>query len=123
MNFSATDPESNQFYGYGKTLDPKTPTFNLAAALYDDTTGAYKAYVKGTYKQQKLTSLIRSYSSSNFVSQDGRDELPYNPYERKVTARISSLSGSLTIKDSNGIVTPLSSAPSTPFSYTGELSS
>lgn len=123
MNFVATDPESNQYYGYGKTLDPKTPTFNLAAAIYDDTTGAYKAYVKGTYQQQKLASLIRSYSSSNFVSQDGTDDLPYNPYERKVTARISSLSGSLTIKDSNGITTPLSSAPSTPFSYTGELSS
>lgn len=46
VNFQATDPESHQYYGYGKTLDAQTPTFNLAGALYDRATGDYKSYVK-----------------------------------------------------------------------------
>lgn len=26
VNFDATDPESHQFYGYGKTVNPADPT-------------------------------------------------------------------------------------------------
>ena len=68
MNFAATDPENKQFYGYGKLTDDTA--FDLAAALYDDLTGGYKTYLRGTYQKDRLTSLVRSYSSSSFVSQD-----------------------------------------------------
>lgn len=46
MNFKATDPETKQFYAYGKTLDLKAPTFDVAAVLYDNTTGGYKTYLR-----------------------------------------------------------------------------
>lgn len=98
VNFTATDPESKQFYGYGKRSD--NSSFDLAATLYDDATGGYKTYLRGTYTKTRLTSLIRSYSSSNFVSQDSTENLPYNPYERKITAYLSSYSGA--IPQSNG---------------------
>lgn len=99
-NFSATDPESKQFYGYGKLVD--NTAFDLASVLYDDDLGAYKTYLHGTYSKQRLSSLVRSYSSSDFVSQDSTENLPYNPYERKVTAYVSSHSGTVDLKDSTG---------------------
>lgn len=119
VNFQATDPESNQFYGYGKTIGTKAKNgkdvidakFDIAAAVYDEKTGGYKTYIRGTYEKQRLASLIRSYSSSSFVSQDSTEDLPYNPYERKVTAFISNYSGSVVI----------SSDPTR--SLTGELNS
>jgi FecR protein. len=111
VNFKATDPESNQFYGYGKLID--NTSFDLAADLYDDVSGGYKAYLRGTYPKQRLSSLVRAYSSSNFVSQDSTEDLPYNPYERKVTASVSSSSGTVTLKNSTGNA----------LSLTGELNS
>lgn len=111
VNFQATDPESKQFYGYGKLTDDTA--FDLAAALYDDITGTYKTYLRGTYSKDHLASLIRSYSSSNFVSQNSIEDLPYNPYERKVSAFISSYSG---------VVAVINSAGNT-LSLTGELNS
>ncbi|PIQ42153.1 hypothetical protein COW06_00615 [Candidatus Gracilibacteria bacterium CG12_big_fil_rev_8_21_14_0_65_38_15] len=111
VNFRATDPESNQYYGYGKLTD--NTSFDVAAALYDETTGGYKAYVRGTYPKERLSSLIRSYSSSNFVSQDSTEDLPYNPYERKVSATVSSYSGTVKVTDDTGAS----------LSLTGELNS
>ena len=113
-NFEATDPESKQFYGYGKTLSPENPTFDVAAVLYDQVTGGYKTYIRGTYDKQRLASLVRSYSSSNFVSEGSIEDLPYNPYDRKVTAYVSSFSG--TIKIGNTSYT-------SPLTFTGELNS
>lgn len=100
VNFIATDPENKQFYGYGKLTDDTA--FDLAATLYDDTTGGYKTYLRGTYPKDRLTSLVRSYSSSNFVSQDSTEDLPYNPYERKVSAFVSSYSGAVAVANSAG---------------------
>ena len=117
MNFPSTDPESKQYYGYGKLLDGSA-SFDVASVLYDDVTGGYKTYIRGTYDKQRLASLIRSYSSSNFVSQDSTENLPYNPYERKVTAYISSFSGSITLTGSVGIRTFTGSQV-----FTGELNS
>ncbi len=125
VNFRATDPESHQFYGYGKTLGRQSENgketldakFDVAAVLYDEKTGGYKTYIRGTYEKQRLSSLIRAYSSSNFVSQDSTEDLPYNPYERKITAYISSHSGTLAFTNSEGITTTLVS----PLSFTGEL--
>ena len=116
VNFRATDPESNQFYGYGKLTD--STSFDIAAALYDEATGGYKTYLRGTYPKQRLASLVRSYSSSNFVSQNSTEELPYNPYERKVNAYISSYSGTVTL---TGSVNVKLDTPSQTF--TGELHS
>ncbi|MDD5198057.1 MAG: FecR domain-containing protein [Candidatus Gracilibacteria bacterium] len=112
VNFRATDPESNQFYGYGKLLDG-TSSFDVAAVLYDEKTGGYKTYIRGTYEKQRLSSLIRAYSSSNFVSQDSTEDLPYNPYERKITASVSSYSGTIILKNDKGEL----------LSLTGELNS
>ena len=111
MNFAATDPENKQFYGYGKLTDDTA--FDLAAALYDDLTGGYKTYLRGTYQKDRLTSLVRSYSSSSFVSQDSTEDLPYNPYERKVSAFVSSYSGVVAVANSAGNT----------LSLTGELNS
>ena len=121
MNFQATDPESNQFYGYGKTLgsttedgnDENDAKFDVAAVLYDEKTGGYKTYIRGTYEKQRLSSLIRAYSSSNFVSQDSTEDLPYNPYERKITASVSSYSGTVKLENDKG----------ESLSLTGELNS
>lgn len=111
VNFAATDPENKQYYGYGKLTD--NSSFDLAAALYDDLTGGYKTYLRGTYPKDRLTSLVRSYSSSNFVSQDSTENLPYNPYERKVSAFVSSYSGVVAVANSAGNT----------LSLTGELNS
>ncbi len=111
VNFAAADPENKQYYGYGKLTD--NSSFDLAAALYDDLTGGYKTYLRGTYSKDRLSSLVRSYSSSNFVSQDSTENLPYNPYERKVSAFVSSYSG---------VVAVINSAGNT-LSLTGELNS
>ncbi|MDD2891352.1 MAG: FISUMP domain-containing protein [Candidatus Gracilibacteria bacterium] len=107
LNFQALDPESKQFYGYGKLTD--NTAFDVAATLYDETTGGYKTYLRGTYEKTRLSSLIRSYSSSNFVSQDSTENLPYNPYERKVTAYISSYSGTVTLHSSLSLTGELNS--------------
>ena len=98
-NFQAVDPETKQYYGYGKTLSFISPTFDVAAVIYDNKSGEYKTYIRGTYEKQRLTSLIRSYSSSSFVSQDSTEDLPYNPYERKISAFITTYSGSVVIND------------------------
>ena len=95
-------------------------SFDIAAALYDDMTGGYKTYVRGTYEKQRLASLIRSYSSSNFVSQNSTEDLPYNPYERKVSAFVSSFSGTITLTGSIGTET-LTSTLASPLTFTGEL--
>lgn len=46
--------------------------------------------------------MIRSYASSNFVSQDSTENLPYNPYERKVSAFVSSYSGEVVVLNNAG---------------------
>ncbi|MBP7806553.1 FecR domain-containing protein [Candidatus Gracilibacteria bacterium] len=115
VNYTVTDPENKQFYAYGKRIN--NTSFDVAAALYDSTTGGYKTYIRGTYEKEQLSSLIRSYSSSSFVSADSTEDLPYNPYERKVTAYISSFSGTISL--SGAINLTLNS----PTSFTGELNS
>lgn len=117
VNFGATDPESNQYYGYGK-LTGGSSSFDVASVLYDEVTGGYKTYIRGTYDKQRLASLIRSYSSSNFVSQDSTENLPYNPYERKITGYVSSYSGSITLTGSIGVQTFMGAQV-----FTGELNS
>ena len=123
----STEEMKNQTKGQTSKFEP---SFDVASVLYDDKTGGYKAYVRGTYGKERLASLVRSYSSSDFVSQDSTENLPYNPYERKITAHLSSLSGSVTLTDSKGALIALvtrtgsSSTPSNePLSFTGELSS
>lgn len=66
--------------------------------MYAD--GEYRAYLRGTYDGKDLVSLIRAYSSSDFVSDGSLDTLPYNPRERKITAAIESWSGGVLVNDS-----------------------
>ena len=106
-NFDATDPESKQFYGYGKQLD--NSAFDLAAAIYFE--GGYRTYLRGSYPGKTLVSLVRSYANSDFVSDGSTDALPYNPYERKITGHIETWSGFVQATNSSH----------TTLSLTGEL--
>gem|GEM_PF-5963077 len=91
-NNFAFDPETKQFFGYGKLSD--NSAFDIATALYVDT-GIYKTYLDGTYDGGRFPSLVRAYHSSDFVVQDSTEFLPYNPFERKVTAKIVTYSGTV----------------------------
>ncbi len=88
------DPETGNFYGYGKRKD------GVAAydfATIDRRADGYFAHVRGNYDGSALPSLVREYNGPNFVEDGKTTHLPYNPFEMKVTAKIASYSGAVAV--------------------------
>lgn len=95
-----TDPDTKQFYGYGKLIN--NSAFSLATVV--KTNDEFRAYVRGSYDGKRLPSLVRSYNGGSFVSHDGTDDLPYNPYEKRLTAKVThSDSGAIVTIKRNGL--------------------
>ncbi|MFB0964557.1 MAG: type II secretion system protein [Patescibacteria group bacterium] len=94
------DPETGNFYGYGKRKD------GVAAydfATVDRRTDGYYAHVRGNYDGSALPSLVREYNGPGFVEDGKTSRLPYNPYEMKVTAKVASFSGAVKIVPSKSL--------------------
>lgn len=89
-----TDPDTGNAYGYGKRKDG-TAGYDFAAV--DRRTDSYYAYVRGTYDGSALSSLVREYNGPGFVEDGKTDRLPYNPLEKKITAKIASYAGAVTV--------------------------
>ncbi|MDQ1344172.1 MAG: hypothetical protein QG650_892 [Patescibacteria group bacterium] len=103
------DPDTGNAYGYGKRKDG-VAGYDFAAV--DRQSDGYHAYVRGTYDASALTSLVREYNGPGFVEDGNTDRLPYNPYERKITAKISSYSGNVTINPIKSLTGELSEGDS-----------
>ncbi len=93
LSQTPVDPQTGAPYGYGKRKDG-TPGCDIASV--DRRDDKFYAYVRGTYDASALPSLIREYSGPYFVEHGG-ERLPYNPYERLVTGKIASWSGTVRI--------------------------
>lgn len=119
MNYLPTDPDTAQFYAFGKRIDDSG--YDLSSVLSQD--GTYVSYLRGSYDGKRLTSLVRSYSSSDFVSDGSTEALPYNPYERKITAMIDAWSGSVTVNNSSTILTGTLNTGDTIFVESGSTAS
>ena len=89
-----TDPRTNSRYVYGVSADGKY--FQVAGIIVEE--GADKAAtVENIGKGFYLPSLIRSYSSPNFVTDGSMDNLPYSPYTMVITAMLENVSGGVHI--------------------------
>lgn len=99
------DPDTGNAYGYGKRKDG-VAGYDFAAV--DRRSDAYYAYVRGTYDATSLSSLIREYNGPGFVEDGKTDRLPYNPYEKKITAKIASYSGTVTVSPASSLTGELS---------------
>ena len=85
INYLPVDPKTNQYYAYATTLE--TGEFEVAGLIKHNKT--YQALVNGTYTgNETIPNLIREYNGPNFVFNKSLDALPYNPYERILTAKI-----------------------------------
>lgn len=99
------DPDTGNAYGYGKRKDG-VAGYDFAAV--DRRADGYYAYVRGTYDASSLTSLVREYNGPGFVEDGKADRLPYNPFEKKITAKIASYSGAVTVSPANSLTGELS---------------
>ena len=89
-----TDPRTQSRYSYGATLDG---SYFQVAGNYLEDDGTYVAKVIGNVeKGYSLPSLIRSFDGPNFVL-DGESYLPYSPDHLSLTAKLHSLSGTVTV--------------------------
>jgi len=97
LNYLPLDPRVNQFYAYWKTLD--NSGFEIASVLVDD--WDYITKVEWNYNWQEIVWLIREYNWPQFLYDNISDSYPYNPIETKMTARIASYTGSVSINWDN----------------------
>jgi len=93
LNYLPLDPRVNQFYAYWKTLDNNS--FEIASILVDD--WDYITKIEWNYDWQELVWLIREYNWPQFLYDQSTSNFPYNPEENKMTARIASYTGSVSI--------------------------
>lgn len=96
INYLPVDPKTNQYYAYATTLE--TGEFEVAGLIKHNKT--YQALVNGTYTgNETIPNLIREYNGPNFVFNKSLDALPYNPYERILTAKIHNFTGTVVVND------------------------
>lgn len=88
------DPATDSPYAYGKRKDG-TAGYDFAGV--DRRGDGYYAYVRGSYDASSLPSLVREYNGPSFVEDGKTDHLPYNPFERKMSGKIASWSGTVSI--------------------------
>ncbi|MCK9272805.1 FecR family protein [Candidatus Gracilibacteria bacterium] len=103
MGYPFMDGQTKNYYAYGKRLDGNSG-YNLATVLNEK--GEYFSYVVGDIggNRMELAGLVKEYSGPNFVTSKSK-YLPYNPFELKLTGKISVYSGTVgtvSIIDNNG---------------------
>lgn len=99
MWYPFMDGQTKNYYAYGKRLDWNSG-YNLATVLNDK--WEYLSYVVWDigWNRMELAGLVKEYSGPNFVTSKSK-YLPYNPYELKLTWKVSVYSGSISILDDN----------------------
>lgn len=102
MWYPFMDWQTKNYYAYWKRLDWNSG-YNLATVLNDK--WEYLSYVVWDigWNRMELAGLVKEYSGPNFVTSKSK-YLPYNPYELKLTWKISVYSGTVSITDNNGNV-------------------
>lgn len=100
-----TDPDTGNAYGYGKRKDG-VAGYDFASV--DRRGSAFYAHVRGNSDGAALSSLVREYSGPGFVEDGSADRLPYDPYDTKITARITSYQGSVTVEPAKSLTGKLS---------------
>ncbi|MCK9272255.1 FecR family protein [Candidatus Gracilibacteria bacterium] len=100
MGYPFRDEQTKNYYGYGKRLDGNMG-YNIATVLNEK--GEYFGYVMGDIggNRMELAGLVKEYAGPNFVINKNK-YLPYNPYEIKLTGRVSVYLGAVNITDGNG---------------------
>ncbi|EKD66678.1 MAG: hypothetical protein ACD_49C00022G0001 [uncultured bacterium (gcode 4)] len=104
MWYPFRDEQTKNYYGYWKRLDWNSG-YNLATVLNEK--WEYFSYVVWDigWNRIELAGLVKEYAGPNFVTSKSK-YLPYNPYELKLTGKISVYSGSVSIIDnSNSTIT------------------
>lgn len=96
INYLPIDPRTNQYYGYGKTIDEGF----FEIAWVNKTQLEYVSFVEWTYNGENWPlNLIREYNGPSFIYDGSTENFPYNPEERTLTASIWSFSWTVSIND------------------------
>jgi hypothetical protein len=93
LNYLPLDPRTNQFYAYWKTIDNNNFEISWIIQLEWD----YITKVQWNYNWEQMVWLIREYNWPQFLYDNSMLNFPYNPEELKMTAKIASYSGTVTI--------------------------
>ena len=89
LNYLPLDPITKQYYWYGRTKD----SLELEIAWVIITDWEPQSVVNWNYSAEVWPyNLIREYNWPNFVYNKSKDNFPYNPNERVLTARIDDFS-------------------------------
>ncbi len=98
IDFVPVDPRLKVYYSYGKILDSKNLEFELAWVIKRD--DKFMTMVSWNYKAESWPiNLIREYNWPEFVYDNSEENFPYNPYEKKLTAKIKKITWtSVTVK-------------------------
>lgn len=96
-NINTLDPKTWQFYGYWKTRSSNN--FEISWIIYEN--NSYQSVIYGNYekKENQVKNLIKEYNWPNFVFDKSTQNFPYNPNNKKLTAKILSYEWNLKIND------------------------
>jgi len=96
INYLPKDPRSGQYYALASTFSSQQ--FEIAGIIKHNNT--FQARLSGNYVGDiGPRHIIREYNGPNFVFDGSMKYLPYNPTERIMTAKIHSLSGSVSVNN------------------------
>lgn len=94
------DPRTGSFYAYGKTKLQwnTTESYEISWVIFDWDT--YESIVVWDYTAESWPfNLIREYNGPNFVYNKSKNNFPYNPLERILTAKIYNFSWKVLINN------------------------
>ena len=96
MNFLPIDPKTLQFYWYAKTK--KYLSYEVSWVIYENDNPT-SLVVWNWWGEEWPYNLVREYAWPNFVFDKSTNYFPYNPYEKKLIAKINSFSWDLKVND------------------------
>lgn len=96
LSYLPYDPKTSQLYAYAKTN--KQLAYEVWGVIYENELPV-SVVMWNWWWEYWPYNLIKEYSGPNFVSEWSKNYFPYNPYEKRLVAKINSFSWTLKIDD------------------------
>ena len=96
LAYTPVDPKTNQYYAYARTR--QYLSYELAWVVYENDVPT-SLVVWNWWGEIWPYNLVKEYSWPNFVYDKSTNYFPYNPYEKKLVAKINSFSWDLKVND------------------------
>lgn len=96
LSYLPYDPKTSQLYAYAKTN--KQLAYEVWGVIYDNELPV-SVIMWNWWWEYWPYNLIKEYSGPNFVSEWSKNYFPYNPYEKRLVAKVNSFSWTLKIDD------------------------